>query len=130
MGTRCHQHLFSLSLNPPESESVAAEVFEKAIADTENTLGLKDQPRVIIFHEKEGRRHAHCVWSRIDSREMKAVHLPHYKRKLKDISKRLYLEHGWRMPDGLRNKDLRNPLNFRTIHRARTGCRLLPAFFG
>lgn len=112
MGTCCHQHLFSLSLNPPQMESVSVEVFEKAIADTENRLSLKDQPRIIIFHEKEGRRHAHCVWSRIDSQEMKAIHLPHYKNKLKDISKQLYLENGWTLPDGLRNKDLRNPLNF------------------
>ena len=30
-------------------------------------LGLDDQPRAIVFHEKDGRRHAHVVWSRIDS---------------------------------------------------------------
>ncbi len=111
-GTRCSQHLFSLSLNPPEKESVAVEVFEKAISDIEEKLKLKGQPRIVIFHEKEGRRHAHCVWSRIDIREMKAVHLPHYKQKLMGVSKRLYLEHGWKMPEGLRSKNKRNPLNF------------------
>ena len=112
MGTRCTQHLFSLSLNPPETESVAVEVFERAIADIEDRLGLTDQPRVMIFHEKEGRRHAHCVWSRIDSENMKAINLPHTKNKLMEVSKRLYIEHGWKLPDGLRNKDLRNPLNY------------------
>ncbi len=112
LGTRCRQHLFSLSLNPPQNESVAVEVFEQAITDIENKMGIANQPRVIIFHEKEGRRHCHVVWSRIDSTSMKAVHLPFYKMKLQEISRRLYLEHGWKMPDGLRDKTLRNPLNY------------------
>ncbi|TCS60272.1 hypothetical protein EDD52_11592 [Primorskyibacter sedentarius] len=75
-GTRCKKHLFSLSLNPPEHEDVAVEDFEAAIARIENRLGLEGQPRAIVFHEKEGRRHAHAVWSRIDGEEMKAINLP------------------------------------------------------
>ncbi len=111
-GTKCKQFLFSLSLSPPEKESVPVEVFEKAIADIENKLGLLGQPRVIVFHEKEGRRHAHCVWSRIDAEKMKAINLPHFKLKLRDVSRELYLEHGWQMPRGLVNNKERNPLNF------------------
>ena len=55
-GTRCKQFLFSLSLNPPEHESVPIEVFEDAIFRIEHKLGLSGQPRSIVFHEKEGRR--------------------------------------------------------------------------
>ena len=72
MGTKCRQYLFSLSLNPPETENVPIEAFEAAIEQIEKKLGLTDQPRAIVFHEKEGRRHAHVVWSRIDAQEMKA----------------------------------------------------------
>ena len=111
-GTKCKQFLFSLSLSPPENESVPVEVFEKAIADIENKLGLLGQPRVIVFHEKEGRRHAHCVWSRIDAEKMKAINLPHFKLKLRDVSRELYLEHGWQLPRGLVNSEEHNPLNF------------------
>lgn len=111
-GTKCRQFLFSLSLSPPERENVPVEVFEKAITDIENKLGLADQPRVIVFHEKEGRRHAHCVWSRIDVEKMKAINLPHFKLKLRDISRQLYLEHSWQMPRGLVNSEERNLLNF------------------
>lgn len=111
-GTRCKQFLFSLSLNPPENEKVPVEVFEKAISEIEHKLGLEDQPRAIVFHEKEGRRHAHVVWSRIDGKEMKAINLPHYKLKLLDISRELYLEHGWQMPRGLMNSEERDPLNY------------------
>ena len=111
-GTKCQQFLFSLSLSPPETESAPVSVFEQAIADIEIKVGLVGQPRVIVFHEKEGRRHAHCVWSRIDVEKMRAINLPHFKLKLRDISRELYLEHGWKMPQGLVNSAERNPLNF------------------
>lgn len=111
-GTKCQQFLFSLSLSPPETESVPVDVFEQAITDIERKVGLSGQPRVIVFHEKEGRRHAHCVWSRIDVEKMRAINLPHFKLKLRDISRELYLQHGWKMPQGLVNSVERNPLNF------------------
>lgn len=73
-GTRCQQYLFSLSLNPPQQESVPVPVqsFETAIDQAEERLGLSGQPRAVVFHEKEGRRHAHAVWSRIDADTMTA----------------------------------------------------------
>jgi hypothetical protein len=111
-GTKCKQFLFSLSLNPPETERVPVDVFEHAIAEIEDKLGLSNQPRAIIFHEKEGRRHAHCVWSRIDVDRMTAINLPHYKLKLRDMSRQLYLENNWKMPRGLVSSQERNPLNF------------------
>lgn len=111
-GTRCLQYLFSVSLNPPETETVPVKVFEDAVKRIEVQLGLEGQPRAIVFHEKEGRRHAHAVWSRIDAQETKAINLSHFKRKLQTISKQLYLEHGWALPEGLQEKAKGNPLNF------------------
>lgn len=111
-GTKCKQFLFSLSLSPPEKEKVPIEVFERAIADIETKLKLTGQPRAIVFHEKEGRRHAHCVWSRIDIQTMTAINLPHFKLKLRDISRQLYLDNEWEVPRGLINSAERNPLNF------------------
>ena len=111
-GTQCRQFMFALSMNPPEEETVSIEVFESAIEQIELRLGLVDQPRAIVFHEKEGRRHAHVVWSRIKADEMKAIHLPYFKRKLNSIARDLYLEHDWQMPDGFRDPSLSNPLNF------------------
>lgn len=111
-GTKCRQFLFSLSLSPPETEIVPVDVFKKAIEKIETKIGLAGQPRAIVFHEKEGRRHAHCVWSRIDTDTMTAINLSHFKIKLRDISRELYLEHNWQMPNGLMNAAERNPLNF------------------
>ncbi|WP_193169955.1 hypothetical protein [Nisaea nitritireducens] len=60
-GTRCQNFLFSVSLNPPDTETVSTDVFETTIERIESTNGLAGHPRVIVFHEKEGRRHAHAV---------------------------------------------------------------------
>lgn len=111
-GTKCKQHFFSVSLSPPATESVRPEVFELAARRIEDEMGLKDQPMALVFHEKEGRRHAHAVWSRIDTENMRAINLPHFKRKLNEISRGLFLEHGWNLPNGYKRGQDRSPLNF------------------
>ncbi|WP_373088362.1 relaxase/mobilization nuclease domain-containing protein [Sneathiella sp.] len=111
-GTRCKNHLFSISLNPPESAMVTTEDFEKAADEVERKLGLENQPRAIVFHEKDGRRHAHVVWSRIDAERMRAINLSHYKMRLRDVSRELFRTHGWDMPKGLRDWRERDPLSF------------------
>lgn len=111
-GTRCQQYLFSVSLSPPQTENVRPEVFEGAIAAIEEKLGLTGQPRVVVFHEKEGRRHAHAVWSRIDAETMTAKQLSFSKTKLREVSKALFLENGWKMPKGLMDSKERDPRNF------------------
>lgn len=111
-GTKCKQFLFSVSLSPPETASVPVNVFEAAIEKLEEKTGLTGQPRVIIFHEKEGRRHCHAVWSRIDPETMTAVPLPFFKLKLRELAKSLYLEHGWKMPTGFMDTKARDPRNF------------------
>lgn len=115
--TRCKQHLYSLSFNPPKDEAVAPEVFHDAIERAEQRLGLTGQPRAIVFHEKRGadgevRRHAHAVWCRIDPENMRAVHLSFTKRKLQELGRELYLEHGWQMPRGFVRSQDADPRNY------------------
>lgn len=111
-GTKCQQFLFSVSFNPPNGALASEADFERAVDAAEQRLGLTGQPRAIIIHEKEGRRHAHAVWSRIDAEEMRAVNMAHFKRKLTTLSRELFLDHDWPLPDGLRTNGGRNPLNF------------------
>lgn len=111
-GTQCKKFLFSVSLNPPQTESVQVELFERAADAIEERLGLQGQPRVIIFHEKEGRRHAHAVWSRIDTETLTARRLDFFKTKLNALSRELFLENGWTMPKGFENPKLRDPTSF------------------
>lgn len=111
-GTRCKQHLFSCAFSPPESAKISTAQFMASIDKTEQALGLEGQPRVVVFHEKDGRCHAHCVWSRIDADTMTARQLSHWKTKLGDVSRALHAEFGIEMPKGLRKKEERDPLNF------------------
>lgn len=111
-GTRCRQPVFSMSINPPKDAVVSRADFVDVANRAEEALGLEGQPRAIVFHEKEGRLHAHVVWSRIDEETMKAVNLPHFKNKLRSLSKELFLEHGWDLPEGHRIDGWKNPLNF------------------
>lgn len=113
-GTRCRKPLFSLSLSPPKDANASAKDFENAIAKAEDALGLSGQPRVIVFHEKGDHRDRHChvVWSRIDAETMKAIPMPFNRLKMRDVSRELFIEHGWDVPRGLINKAERNPLNY------------------
>ena len=124
-GTRCEKFLFSLSLSPPKDAHVRAEDFEKAIDKAEEALGLLGQPRAIVFHEKGDQRdrHAHAVWSRIDSSQMKAIPLPYNRMRLRQVSRELFVERGWDVPRGLIDRSERNPP---TIHLSNTNTQNAP----
>ncbi|WP_298307617.1 relaxase/mobilization nuclease domain-containing protein [uncultured Erythrobacter sp.] len=111
-GTKCKQFLFSLSLNPPADADVSTEAFESSINQCEAELGLNGQPRAIVFHEKEGRRHAHAVWSRIDAETLTARQMSFHKMKLQNVARELYREHGWKMPEGLADRSKSDPRNY------------------
>lgn len=99
-GTRAQKPLFSLSINP--HEALTREQYFEAIDAIEKRLGFTGQPRAVVFHEKEGREHAHVVWSRIDGMEMKAIPDSFYKAKLCDMAIVLAEKFGHELPEGLK----------------------------
>ena len=113
-GTRYQKPLFSLSLSPPMGADLTDKQFEAAISKAEKALGLKGQPRIVVFHEKgvHRDRHCHVVWSRIDATEMKAIPMPFNRMKMRDVSRELFIENGLHVPEGLIDREKRNPLNF------------------
>ena len=111
-GTRCKNYLFSMSLNPPEGAKVSVEAFERAIA-RDRTEARPGKPAARHRLPRKGRAAACPCRLVADRRErMRAINMPHYKVKLRDVSRKLYLEHGWDMPRGLQDRSLRDPLNF------------------
>ncbi|WP_299587629.1 AAA family ATPase [uncultured Tateyamaria sp.] len=104
-GTKCRQPFFSVSINPPAegSATLTDKDFRAAVHRIERAHGLQGHPRAIVFHEKQGRRHAHVVWSRINAQTMTAKNLSHFKRKLMAVSQELFLEHGFELPDGFKD---------------------------
>lgn len=114
--TRCKKYLYSLSLSPPPNVDAPNAYFEDAVNQVAQEFKLEKQPYVLIYHEKEGRRHAHCVWSRIknDGDKFKTVTFSNDRLRLNKIAKGLYQQHGWtkEMPNGFIDKYRRDPRNF------------------
>lgn len=110
--TQCSNFMFSLSLSPPKGEIVSVEDFDNAVKQAADRLGLSNQPHVILFHEKYGRRHCHAVFSRIDCDLMKGINLSYFKKQLNELSHELFLTHGWEVPAGYKNHKFSNKLNF------------------
>lgn len=110
--TSCKQPMFSLSLSPPKDAVVSTQDFENAVEEAMQRNGLDGQPHVVIFHEKHGRRHAHVVVSRIDADRMKAINLSFFNERLMELSRELFVTHGWDMPKGHEDRTLSDPLNY------------------
>jgi hypothetical protein len=105
-GASCRQYLFAVSLNPPDYADVPVEDFEAVIEEIEKKLGLVGQPRIVVFHEKKGRRHCHTIWLRLKpsahTNRLIGVNISHWKFKLMDISRALFIKYGWNMPEGMK----------------------------
>ena len=120
-GTKARKFLYSLSANPPKNQTVTTDMLLEDIEKAEKELGLEGQARVIVFHEKEGRRHAHCVWSRIDTANMRAIHIPYDRKRLVALTRDIIIERDWSLPKGLIDKKLRDPkqYNYAEYQRAK-----------
>jgi len=100
-GTRCKQPIFSVAVNPPLGAQVDNKTFEAVVDRIADATGLTGQPRVVVFHEKDGRRHAHVAFSRIKAETMTAINLDFTKQRLRKLSQALFVEHGWTLPRGM-----------------------------
>lgn len=69
---RSKHPLYHASISPDPGQPMTDKQFAVAVDLLEAKLGFAGQPRIIIFHRKLGREHAHVVWSRID-RSGKAI---------------------------------------------------------
>lgn len=117
--TQAKEPFYNLSINPdPNQRDWTDKEWQKAIDHIEEKLGLSDQPRAVIFHEKEGedglmRRHAHVVWSRIkyENGKFKAVHMGQDYYKLKTCARELAKEFRLELPSGLNQPIKTDSLN-------------------
>jgi len=110
--TKCKKFMMSISFNPPQGVEVTQELVEETVKRCLKKLNLEGQPFCLIAHEKEGRRHYHCVVSLIDTHHMKAIKQPYYKKKLNNFAKTLFIENNWDLPKGFIDKNNRDPRNF------------------
>ncbi|MEO0883956.1 MAG: hypothetical protein AAFY34_14670 [Pseudomonadota bacterium] len=109
--TKAKKPFYSLSINPdPAQREWTDREWKRAIETTETKLGLSGQPCAVVFHHKVGesdgqlRKHCHVVWSRIDARTLKAVHMSNDRYKLKSCAKDLSNEFGLELRYGQKDK--------------------------
>jgi hypothetical protein len=118
-GTKCQKFLYSLSLNPDQSQGhLTREQYLELLERTERSLQLVGQPRAVVFHEKRDkdgvlREHCHAVWSRIDTEKMKAVQIAHDRLKLRTVAREFARDHGLELPDGMKKDGKRDRFNDR-----------------
>jgi len=93
-GTHCQKPLFHVQVRTPQGEDLDREQWAHFADRIEKQLGFTGQPRAVVFHQKEGHDHMHVVWSRIDAETMHAIDPGLYKRKLKEICRKLEKEMG------------------------------------
>jgi len=109
--TRCRQYLCSLSINPDELQGrLTREQYLDYIDRAERKLGLKGQPRAIVFHIKEDkfgrmREHCHVIWSRIDAQKERAIPLSFFKVKLMTVAREFARDHRLDLPEGYRRHE-------------------------
>jgi hypothetical protein len=100
--TDCRKYLYSMSVNPDHRQrDFSREDYLEFINRTEKKLGLANQPRAVVFHEKNGREHCHVVWSRIDTDRMAAVQMSHDRQKLRTVAQDYARDHGLTLPDSM-----------------------------
>jgi hypothetical protein len=108
-GTKCKKFLYSLSLNPDQSQGrLTREQYLDLLERTERSLKLVGQPRAVVFHEKKDkdgvpREHCHAIWSRIDTEHMKAVQISHDRLKLRTVVQQFARDHGLELPEGMKS---------------------------
>ena len=93
-GTRCEKPFFHVQVRTPKGEDLTREQWRKVTDRIERRLGFADQPRAIVFHQKDGHEHMHLVWFRIDGNDKHAIDPGLYKKKLKEVCRKLEKEMG------------------------------------
>lgn len=92
--TRTSKPLYHASINTRPEERLTDDQRWQAIDRLEKALGLTDQPRVVVIHEKEGREHCHVIWSRTDIEHGRAIRMDHNYRTHELVARELEREFG------------------------------------
>lgn len=92
--TRGKTGFLHVSIDPRVTDQMKAEHWNRSVSAIEKEFGLENQPRILVYHEKEGRPHVHALWSTVDIDHNKLITLSHYKRRLQKVRLELEREFG------------------------------------
>ncbi|MFT3909736.1 MAG: relaxase [Ferruginibacter sp.] len=73
--TKSDKGLYHVQLSPEIGfdKSMTKDDWLKAVSIFENETGFTGQKRVLVMHEKNNRKHLHCVWERFDHEKGKMI---------------------------------------------------------
>jgi Relaxase/Mobilisation nuclease domain len=126
-GARTSKPFYHGSINTRADERLTDAQRMQAIDRLEAALGLTDQARVVVVHQKEGREHCHIVWSRIDLGRMAAISDSHNYRKHEEVARALEREFGHERVQGAhigrdgKERPDRTPSHAEMLQADRTG---------
>lgn len=92
--TRCQKPLYHANIDPDRNVKMTIDQWQRSVEVLEDKLGLQDHPRAVVMHVKNGRRHIHVVWNRIDLETMKTARDSHNYRKHELVARELEREFG------------------------------------
>jgi hypothetical protein len=124
---RCQRPFYHASINTRADERLTDAQRAQAIDRLEKELGLDNQPRVVVVHEKEGREHCHVVWARVNAETMRAIPDSHNYRKHELVARELEREFGHERVQGAhieregKERPARTPSHDEHQQAARTG---------
>ncbi|KAB8155095.1 relaxase/mobilization nuclease domain-containing protein [Kordia sp. TARA_039_SRF] len=91
--TKAKTGLYHAQINPAIGETMTPQQWQYSVNEMENRLGLTDQPRAVVYHEKGGRPHIHVVWQRTDVEQGKVIDTKNdyyiHKKLGRDLEQRL-----------------------------------------
>jgi hypothetical protein len=91
-GTKCEKPIYHGMICPQPGYPLTRSQFMEALDVTEEALGLKGQPRVVVAHEKNGEQHWHVAWARIDLKTMTAIpdshNFPKHEKAARELERR------------------------------------------
>ncbi|WP_298511051.1 relaxase/mobilization nuclease domain-containing protein [uncultured Kordia sp.] len=90
--TKAKTGLYHAQINPAMGETMTPQQWQYSVDEMEKRLGLNDQPRAVVYHEKGGRAHIHVVWQRTDIEQGKVIDTKNdyyiHKKLGRDLEKR------------------------------------------
>ena len=91
LGTRSRRALYHASLSLPAEEAFSLDnpLWMEAADTLEQHLGLNGHQRVVVGHQKKGRRHIHVIWCRANPVTLRITSDSHNYRKHEAASREL-----------------------------------------
>ena len=65
--------MYQANINPRHDEELTPAQWTKAVERLEKNLNLAGHQRIIVEHVKNGRRHRHAIWNRVDVETLKVT---------------------------------------------------------